>query len=535
MATNLTKISKDKLVHGVNKPTQDDHLIAIDNALRELYLIDKKSFYAANALRKNWQYVPFDICMPDSPVVTLNKTRIIQVKEWYYEDEEYEGWDPDNPTGEVINGCLLDSGRGPTSVPIGSAPDLPDSFKNTWESGGGVSWSVSEDGDAGWNNSLSFIVNWESPLAEWFYDEMGFPRGTTAGRKSTFGDVDEGTPFSSGFQCGDINVPKGPGIWTGYVRLGASWTDPPPYGATDAKNAEYALVMRFSKVTLTRPVLKWRWVDKEVPYIEYEIPPILDEETTEWSYRVADLVGENEILTEFLVMTESSGDASGMFLVGYDTDPNILISVNTRLGQRLDIPDQKYYSDSRRAYMAKIPVPEGTEVVNIRYIKNRPPEEKTYGRVLGYSKCLNVKAIIDSIIEERPEIYGLTYGMTAKQDLTTLMEASTGIFGYDSTNTDDPLKATATAAFVLPYNAERFGHIHVLGSMYAGRNNNPIKWVDFDKPLRKENYGNFHIEKFDYRNNDGDLFYIWNLIVSKYNGGPGEVYAGIRNVRIVYR
>ena len=97
MATNLTKISKDKLVHGVNKPTQDDHLIAIDNALRELYLIDKKSFYAANAIRKNWQYVPFDLCMPDSPIVTLNKTRIIQVKREHKDRHSRAGQEPVDP------------------------------------------------------------------------------------------------------------------------------------------------------------------------------------------------------------------------------------------------------------------------------------------------------------------------------------------------------------------------------------------------------------------------------------------------------
>jgi len=535
MPTNLTKIAKDKLVHGVNKPTQHDHFIAVNNALRELYLIDKKSFYAANAIRKNWQFVPMD-CMPETPIVTLNKTRIIQVKEYYWEDEEYETYDPNTFTCTIENGGLF-TPAGAGWNRMGSAPDLLPSFVADWE-GGGPGFNIAgEEGSYSTSFKNPFWgPNWEIDLSRWFYDTMSFPPpGPTAGGSSSMGaDVDhihavrfmrtEGWPPSES---------KDPPECLGFVIVSAGFK--PQFSAQTSRIAEYILRATFEKVTLTRPVRKWRWVDKEVPYIEYEVPPIINDDPTEWSFKVSDLVGENEILTEFLAATESSGNASGMFLVGYDTDPNIIISVNTRLGERLDTPDQKYYSDSRRAYMTKIPVPTGTEIVNIRYIKNRPPEEKTYGRILGYSKCKNVKAIIDSIIEVRPKMQGLTFGVTAKNNLTTLSSSPTGIFATDSTNTDDSMKVTATAAFILPYDAERFGHIHVLGSMYAGRVDNSIKWVDFDKPLTKANYGNFHIEKFDYRDVNNNLYYIWNLIVSKYNGGPGEVYAGIRNVRIQYR
>jgi len=514
MSTVLTKISKDKHVHNIDMKREHDHLICVDNDERELYLVDKKDFYAATALRKNWQFVSFD-GMIITPVIEQVKFRIEQTEETYYVEEEYEDYDPDSYTAKADG-------------------ELPSWFADLWESGGlGSIFSFSEGDNGAYavefnSTGITFARNYRDKVAMSWAEDEGLTCGISVpGVHCT--DEWSGEILD---HAGGSYTFKNPPEFLGLVKVSAckktSW-NPPVCG-----NKTFGLTATFEKVTKTRQVPKVRSVDNEIPYTEIIVPDIIDNGISEWSFKVSELVSTDEILTEFLAYTESAGDASGIFLVGYDTDPNIMISVNRKLGKKLPLPKQKYHSDSRRSYMTKIPVPAGTQIVNIKYVKFRPPEEKTYGYIIGYSKCKNVKRIVNGIKEVKPTIKNLNYRAKAKNKLTRITNTSTEILVTDASGSAVSLKIQAVASFNLDYDAARFGDIVVKGSVYTDRSDQG-KWIEFEKPLRRLMVGEFHIEKYDYTDVTGNRRHTWILTIAQYGYGPSTIYAGIKNVRIQYK
>ena len=53
MPTNLTLMSEDKGIHGLDMQTDYDKFICVDNAQRKLVLSSRKDMYMANGLNRN--------------------------------------------------------------------------------------------------------------------------------------------------------------------------------------------------------------------------------------------------------------------------------------------------------------------------------------------------------------------------------------------------------------------------------------------------------------------------------------------------
>ena len=128
------------------------------------------------------------------------------------------------------------------------------------------------------------------------------------------------------------------------------------------------------------------------------------------------------------------------------------------------------------------------------------------------------------------------YNSHAKNEATIISNLNeTGMLASDESTESVPLKIQTLASFILPYDAAKFGDIYIKGSLYTGRTEDSNKWIDFIHPLKKQNLGEYYIEKTEITNSNGYLFYAWSIYVNQYGYGPGAVYAGLKNVEIEYR